>query len=524
MKPDRVHALLLLVLALIILSGCMGPAPRLRGEVGLGTHLWPMLEVSYEADGRDTDILWPLLAFNNRADHKYYALRPLFMIRTDPEDSVTHMDLLFPIFHTGLTGTRRELAMRPLLGMWRDAEKDMVDLDFLFPIGYWRSEPEKTWFHLRPFYWYKETPEEGYFHLFPFYGKNWEEKERRLWFLTPLFTCWKDWSSTPPDWSWSACWPLTCFERKGEESMSWIFPFYFKEHSPHSDTLAVTPFYWDHEGRSEEDPDKIESRTLMAFPLYGCHEGTLNWQAFGGNLLILVKGEEEGSVNVAWPLFHHGWKPEGTMTWIFPVYWHSRSTDEKRHLHHVWPLFGYRRIKDYREYSTLWPFFRYGSDGEDTTTLTLGGPLFSHSRESDNNWRWNVAWPLVRFDQEGSQYHSRIFPFYLHWRDVEKESRHLHLLWPLVRHMRSPRHGISFRLLMPYVTYEEKDEDHDFRVFWKWIRSSYDQGEAKLRINPFFRSDRNPRGDTYWSVLGGIVSRKQQAEDVEWKILWFIPL
>ena len=72
-------------IAVVAVAGCMGPPPRYEAEVGRGTHLWPLAEVSYEPDGRETDILWLLLAFDNKETYKFYALRPLFMITTDPD-------------------------------------------------------------------------------------------------------------------------------------------------------------------------------------------------------------------------------------------------------------------------------------------------------------------------------------------------------------------------------------------------------------------------------------------------------
>ena len=82
----------------------------------------------------------------------------------------------------------------------------------------------------------------------------------------------------------------------------------------------------------------------------------------------------------------------------------------------------------------------------------------------------------------------------------------------------------SFRLLFPYITDWSKGEEHDFRVFWKWIRSTREKDFSTLRINPFYRRDENKKGDVYWSILGGLVSRKTVGDETTWKVLWFIPL
>jgi hypothetical protein len=276
---------------------------------------------------------------------------------------------------------------------------------------------------------------------------------------------------------------------------------------------------------------------LLVLPLYGYITGERTWRTIGGNLLILEEGPDEGSVNVLWPLFHHGWESDRTLTWLCPLFWRSRSpqgsvlivppliharSEEKRTLF-FWPLFGYQRDGIYREYSTLYPLFWYGSDGQDCRSLTFGGPLFHHRRKADDEWSWNILYPLIRHAQAGPEAHSRFFPFYLDWRNRAEDTRYLHILWPLVRH-KTQGDETSFRLLFPYVTFRGKGEEHDFRVFWKWIRSSHEHDLSTVRVNPFFRRDENARGDLYWSVLGGLVSRKRVANEAEWKILWFVPL
>ena len=138
------------LIALYLAAGCMGPAPRLEKEVGRGTNLWPLLETEYDESGRETDILWPLLAFHNKTSYKYYAFRPLAMVKTDPQDRLVSLDLVYPVFHVGRTGTRREYALRPLFGLWRDPENELIDLDFLFPFGWYRSGPKGRWFRFFP--------------------------------------------------------------------------------------------------------------------------------------------------------------------------------------------------------------------------------------------------------------------------------------------------------------------------------------------------------------------------------------
>jgi len=513
--------------------GCMGSAPRHGGEVGRGTNLWPIVEVSYDKDGRETDILWPFFAFDNRIESKYYAFRPFFMIETDPEGKWRSADFLFPIFHTGTTGTRKELALRPLFGSWRDPEREMVDLDILFPIGWWRKEPGKTWLHVRPIVWYKsvedgEGEEEerraGYFHIFPLYGENRDGDARRLWFLTPFFTHWRDKSKDPPDWTFNAFWPLFHIGKVGDERTSWFFPFFLSATAPRRHLLAITPLFWDYEQAWGGDPPSHTSRATLVLPFYGYvrTKRERNVHLFGGNLLVLRRRDGEGSVSVTWPLFHHGWDSRGEATWLFPIFWRFSNPAQERGMFFVWPPFGYRWKKDYREYSTFWPFFLYGTGDDGRRLLSVLPPLLHHSKKGDERWSWNILFPFFCQSRRGAERHSRFFPFYLWWKDEDADSRHVHILWPLFRRVREGDE-MRFRLLIPYVTYREKGEEHDFRILWKWIRSTRTEDFYTLRLNPFFRRDTNARGDLYWSILGGLFSRKRVGDDVSGKILWLIP-
>ncbi|MBN1422257.1 MAG: hypothetical protein JXP34_26015 [Planctomycetes bacterium] len=540
-RPLSVRWLALPVLAAI---GCMGPAPRHEGEVGRGTNLWPIVEVSYDAEGRETDILWPLFAFDNQVDRKYYAFRPIFMIETDPEGAWRSADFLFPIFHAGTTGTRKEFALRPLFGRWRDPEREMIDVDMLFPIGWWRREPGKTWLHIRPIVWYKSAEvagrgEEGgedgvgeeekerragYFHIFPIYGLNRDGGERRLWFLTPLFTHWRDGDADPPDWTFNAVWPLLHIGKVGEDHTSWLFPLFLYAGGPRRSLLAITPLFWDYERAWGGDPPSHTSRATLVLPFYGYVRTKREREVhlFGGNLLVLRHRDGEGSVSVAWPLFHHGWDSRGTATWLFPIYWRFVRPGEDRGMFFIWPPFGYRWKGDYREYSTCWPLFWYGSGGDGRRSLAFLPPLLHHARKTEERWSWNILFPFLCQSRRGEKRHSRFFPFYLWWKDEEEDSRHTHILWPLFRRVREGDE-MRFRVLLPYITYREKGEEHDFRIFWKWIRSTRSEDFDTLRINPFFRRDTNASGDLYWSILGGLFSRKREGDEVSGRILWVIP-
>jgi len=132
-----------------------------------------------------------------------------------------------------------------------------------------------------------------------------------------------------------------------------------------------------------------------------------------------------------------------------------------------------------------------------------------------------VLFPFVHAGRRGVASHSRFFPFFLEWSDESNDTRQLHVLWPLARYARQGDRE-SFRLFFPYTTYEAGKDHSDFRIFWKWIRVSHDPSFSTLVVNPFYRQEANARGDTYWSVLGGLFGRKVEAGAAAWRLLWLI--
>ena len=164
---------------------------------------------------------------------------------------------------------------------------------------------------------------------------------------------------------------------------------------------------------------------------------------------------------------------------------------------------------------------RHSAEGPERHTRFF--PLFLSWREPGAaRWSFHFLWPFFKAHRRGDAHHSRLFPLYLYWGRSDGRAQYLHFLWPLLRRTRVGDET-TFRLLLPYVTYRAKGETHDFRVLWKWIRSTRTEDLSTFRLNPLWRSDRNARGDRYWSILGGLFSRKRTADGVSGRILWLIP-
>ena len=65
-------------------------------------------------------------------------------------------------------------------------------------------------------------------------------------------------------------------------------------------------------------------------------------------------------------------------------------------------------------------------------------------------------------------------------------------------------------------------QNSDFRILWKLVQSSHKAGKDTFVVNPLFRHETNDVGDTYWSFLFGLVARKQEQGDVDWRFFWFL--
>jgi hypothetical protein len=337
--------------------------------------------------------------------------------------------------------------------------------------------------------------------------------------------------------------PFIFMSRDPERTIHGIAPLYVWGDGKDWSLRGITPLFWDYEERDagQGGAEEVRKRSLLLLPLLiHVRDEDRTVQFYGLDLLVRSVGPDEGSLSVLWPFFHHRWERDSTRIWVFPFFWRFRDGDPEagggrtlvvlnylRHqgqqdILHLWPFFGRREDGAYREFSTIWPFFIYGSDGADRRFLNLAAPLFFHAKKGADDWGWSVLFPLIAQTRSGTEDHSRFFPLFLHWKDAAADTRHLHILWPLVRSAREKDES-NFRLLLPYITWREKGDESDFRVFWKWIYHTRTKDSSTLRVNPFFRTDTNAKGDSYWSVLGGLISHKVEDGQGSGKFLWVIP-
>lgn len=183
-------------------------------------------------------------------------------------------------------------------------------------------------------------------------------------------------------------WPLVYHEADQEHAETEIiWPLLHYERKKTWTRYALRPIIFS----TEKDPVKDYRKTSVLWPLsiYKREGPELSFHMF--------------------PLYWYKKAPERHYNVLFPVYWDIKSKD--RSYFHIWPLFGVNRRGEYfTEYSTLYPFLRYGSD--------------SVSGETDIN----APWPLINYHRKGDYLTHRFLPVYWYEGEPEK-SRGFALLY-----------------------------------------------------------------------------------------------
>jgi hypothetical protein len=162
--------------------------------------------------------------------------------------------------------------------------------------------------------------------------------------------------------------------------------------------------------------EKDRAETDALFSLYHYRRKD-TWSKYSfGYVLFSTEGDpakEFRKTRVIWPLSTYERKGPSTWFHLFPLYWYKSAPGYHHNVlfpvywdiegrgysaFHVWPFFGInRRGESFAEYSTLWPFFRYGRD--------------TRTGEVDVN----APWPLINYHREGDHLTHRVLPLY--WYD-----------------------------------------------------------------------------------------------------------
>ena len=343
---------------------------------------------------------------------------PLFHYTSDPEEGVSEIEGLGPFFYWKKEPNRREWGVRPLLYWTGDESEALERLEFLYPFGKYQVKEGDKKGYLFPISSYKDQDSDGKrkwsFEFFPFFiGET--EKEENYFGIFPLFG--------------------TFLERYGKDEIRfYLWPLYSRSISEGIRTTnLVWPFFSFTEGETKKG--------YRFWPFYGQKE------EFGVSK----------SGFFLWPIFQE--RTQGL------------DTDDPMNERMIFPFYVSRESKNFESKTYLWP-------------------LFTHAKERTTGFeQWDLPWPLFRTFKGENLYGMRIFLLY-GYKVREGESKRVFVLYPLYR----------------YEEDRTKDiEERTYRILFSRIRvGKDDQGvrrEHSRRIWPIFDDEKEETGRETFHLL-----------------------
>jgi hypothetical protein len=188
---------------------------------------------------------------------------------------------------------------------------------------------------------------------------------------------------------------------RGETDVIW--PFFRYERETTKTRYAVRPFIFS----TESDTAKDYRTTSIIWPI------------------SIYKRE---GPRISYHLFPFIWykrHPDKHYSVLFPFYWNGKGKDYS--YFHLWPLFGENRQGSFVEHSTLWPFFRYGSDpAAKELEINAPWPLVQYHRKAD--YVSHRFLPLYWYEQGPDRTGGFVFPYFWH-ETPDERSRGIVPLW-----------------------------------------------------------------------------------------------
>ena len=351
----------------------------------------------------------------------------------------------------------------------------------------------------------------------------------------------------------------------------WAFPLWFQGQTKAGENYAalfpvygtIRDMFW-------------ERIHFLAFPLWvdydrnGNHTLSVLWPIFSrttGKSLSgfkvfplygqMARKSGDKTRFVLWPLWTSGTytnRSPGYSWMLFPVMGRVNRASESSWIF-LPPFFnfthGQGKMKDYRKLNCPWPFVKIA----DTETLHKRYYLPFWGHVYDNAGKYDscsVMWPFYN-----SRYAERarirdrsrtLFPLF-HWSEAmtdanqdgvfDTEVETYWRLWPLLSHrsdpendfLRIPDLSLSKRLgpiernflgMFTFYTRGHSTKTHrvDHEALWGFFRRGYGEAYSSFRVWPVYERKRDA-GKWNWSVLGGLLGRRGDAENAQWCYLWF---
>ncbi len=271
------------------------------------------------------------------------------------------------------------------------------------------------------------------------------------------------------------------------------------------------------------------------FPLYGESRRDGEWERrfilWPVWTSLRIPGEEDQGGFVLFPLFGYMALPDRQAWMLFPPFvrwsrsedgfsaampWPFIRIDREPHLHRtdIWPLWGTRREAGTTRGFVLWPLGHWHEVQRRNETLrsslflpvwyrrTLVANGDDEAQRLESSWK---IWPLISWRARGELSRLRLFE-----------------LWPGADLGPVERNYAAFWTV--YVRTRNADvREHD--LLWGLFRSSRDAERiARWSLFPLVRYESQEEDVRYWSLLGGLVSRRQQGLHSRWRLLYVIRL
>lgn len=426
--------------------------------------------------------------------------------RSENTEQRTAFTYYFPVYGSYQRGASmsRHFLFFPLYSQLRDDETGLRAWDVLWPLVHYESSPTTRAARLFPLYWHSQEPnrsvtvvfplywsirsgERTYLHFVPFTAVHREgDWYKKRFFVGPLFISTRDDHARLSQQD--ALFYLYSRRAKGDETRSWLFPFYYHRSDRDSSftlgSLALLPPYL---VRSEE-PGK---RLFHLWPFYGSREeGSSRERSF------------------LWPLIRFGSDREhDTSLAQVLLYYHERERD--------------------RSFSTLIPFWLHRSGPEGTSDASLFLHWYDRDEKKDATslsllWILPPDLGLIRYHREPGILRHGVFPLYSYSCDEKRDALSWSLFWFLFSYESEGEFARHADFLWKVITYDRTDaETYDFRILWRFIRKSKTATSSTFEFNPFYYYEEEEGKGSYWAILGGLIGMETtQDQRKKLRLFW----
>ena len=349
--------------------------------------------------------------------------------------------------------------------------------------------------------------------------------------------------------------PFFTWQRDGNDSWFSFFQLANQRHERSfdghpEDRFDFWPFYF-----SRQTGDAATSYRAV-FPIAGTikhrfGKDELSWTAFPLHLRVVKDGRRTDYA--PWPFIrltdgagHHGfefWPFYGDVArandyrrryWLWPLIYqqetnlsaaqpnvsigflpfYARATapgyvDEN----FLWPFFGFTdrtEPKRYHETRYFWPFLVQGRGDE--RTVNRWAPFYTHSVVKGYDKTW-VLWPLLRqatWSGRGAAVERTQLFYFFYWSEEQRSLAHpaaapasKRHLWPLLSVWDNGAGRRQFQLLSPFEVFFPNNQP---------VRELYSP------LFALYRYEQRAPGDTRWSLLWSLVSRRRSATEREFHL------